>query len=630
MTANRMSALQSAAERTARILLRRTDVRVVVGGEGASYNGATNTLTVPAYGGDVADPVLMNAWRGLLDHECGHAEHTDFGVLGDHLRRWEARHGVGDAVRMKEIANVYEDLWMERAWTVDHKGSRVHLDTKRRYYHAKTGGKSVTDPAYTPKGGRTMGAFGALLQALLRVGNGLMTIDEVHPDTRLVLLACKAAIEEGWSAFSTDEACKAAEATWAAIEAAAEPPPSPVEPPPSPVEGQPLSVEGQPVAALCAGGDWTPCPTEGEVIGNEYLRSAPSHPYTVHPAAAATDKVKTFDAHERFTARVALGSLRAAAGPSAAKLAGMMQSAIKASKQAFRVGGLEDGDDLDDDYLVDVALGRTPRFASDFRAVSESAYVGVLVDCSGSMGSSATTWGCAACNTRASAAGVCSTCGASLRPQISSKAGYAAATAIMLHDALRACRVPHFVAGYTTCRGGTRDPNPCRADGRRTWSRAKNALCTFLFVPDPGLHDDGAALPYIDGHNNNLDGESVMWAARYAAEHGRDYDRVILFVVADGFPSGADDHMVEADHLADTVERVAQAGIEVYGVGIGMGSQWSAFQRFYPDNRGGRGRAPTGHVRVDAVAGLTDNLLREMTALLTRGYGTSRRAKAGR
>src|SRR3990167_6642984 len=217
---------------------------------------------------------------------------------------------------------------MERAWTVDHKGSRVHLDTKRRYYHAKTGGKSVTDPAYTPKGGRTMGAFGALLQALLRVGNGLMTIDEVHPDTRLVLLACKAAIEEGWSAFSTDEACKAAEATWAAIEAAAEPPPppvepppspvepppspvepppSPVEPPPSPVEGQPLSVEGQPmsvegppVAALCAGGDWTPCPTESEVIGNEYLRSAPSHPYTVHPAAAATDKVKTFDAHERF------------------------------------------------------------------------------------------------------------------------------------------------------------------------------------------------------------------------------------------------------------------------------------------------------------------------------------------
>ena len=117
-----------------------------------------------------------------------------------------------------------------------------------------------------------------------------------------------------------------------------------------------------------------------------------------------------------------------------------------------------------------------------------------------------------------------------------------------------------------------------------------------------------------------------MWAARYAADHGGQYDRVILMVIADGLPAGADCDKIEGPYLRETVEQIARAGIEVYGIGVGI-SNWRTFSAYYPDRRAVPGRAPTGAVEIKSGLGLTDGVLRQLTGLLTRGYGLTRRAR---
>lgn len=632
----RMRALENAAERTARALLRRRDVRVVIG-QSASYDGESKILTLPTLAAEPATPILANAWRGVLDHEVGHAEHSDFSVLRREIDKWRRRHGDSDTARMKVLANVFEDPWMERAWSAENPGSRAHFAASREYWHARTGGIAITDPGFVPPGGsRPMGAFGAFTQAVLRVATGSMRMDEVHTATRELMDRCMPQIEAGWAAFSTSEACSAAEALWARMEEIAaeaeEAAKQAAEEGGGPGGGAdtvPAGAGGDPHGAPEAvGGEWGECPGIGEVVGKAVGAGLPRGGYTVDPASAAKDRVIDYDPKRRSSGRASLVGLRAAAGPAAAKLTALLRQAVRASRQSLVVGGLEDGEDLDEAAVASIATrsGQTDVFATEFRQIVESSFVCVLVDCSGSMGSSTPQPHCKVHGLRYREEGTCKTdgCGQPLRLAVSDPAGHAAITAMALHDALRGAKIPHAVLGHTT-HGSTARDNPRDRGGLFRWSRQHDSLEMHVFVPAPGLNDDGAAIPFITGRNNNLDGEALLWAARYAADRGGPYDRVILLYVADGLPAGADDDVAEKAHVLDSVDRIAKAGIETYGIGVGMGYQWDTFKEFFPDRREVRGRAPTGHTKVDNADGLTDGVLRELTGLLTRGYGQSRR-----
>lgn len=71
------------------------------------------------------------------------------------------------------------------------------------------------------------------------------------------------------------------------------------------------------------------------------------------------------------------------------------------------------------------------------------------------------------------------------------------------------------------------------------------------------------------GAVENIDGESLMWAARRLAARNRSGMKPVLIVFSDGEPESFPEHTPTlAWHLKRTVKRVEAAGIDVIGVGI--------------------------------------------------------------
>lgn len=634
----RMAALEDSAQKTVRMLVRRPDVRVVVGGD-ACYVHRTKTLYLPSYRhGEIKDARLTRAFAGLTDHECAHVEFTDFDALDEAHERWKGEFGEQAVARVHHLWNTFEDRWIEAAWVRLYPGSRWNIQTMNEYMYEKTGGAAVCDPSFRPKLpdgtlGPPIGMWGAFCQTINRVGLGAASLDEVSEACRKVWEFCADEIQQGLASSSTREAIAAAEAVWRKLLLSGQ------TPPPQPELSLPGAFCGdaefhddmREFGPQLIGGDWGELPPPAHVIGADYRAAAPPE-YTVHPRAREADRVVKYGPLDRRRGRSKLSLLESAAGPATQQLMGLLRGAVQASRQSLTIGGMEDGDELDDGALAGIALGteRHAIFNAKVQQITESTYVCVLVDCSGSMGSSRATGTCTACGRRADQ--LHCACGAPVKLAVHDRAGYAAITAMALHKALQGVRIPHAVLGYTTGDRRVRfsaeeeaEGNPCRpGTPYRTWSRMSSALEIHEFVPSPGLVDDGAAIPFIDGRRNNLDGESVLWAARYAAMHGGDYDRVLLLVIADGLPWGADCSEIQNDYLASAVETVARAGIEVYGIGVAIDER-DVFAQFYPDRGPEPGRAPTGAVHIESGQGLTARVLRELTALLTRGWGMTRR-----
>jgi len=91
--------------------------------------------------------------------------------------------------------------------------------------------------------------------------------------------------------------------------------------------------------------------------------------------------------------------------------------------------------------------------------------------------------------------------------------------------------------------------------------------------------DSFTALSHWDGCCENIDGESIMWAARRLAARNRRGMKPIMIVFSDGSPSSMPENDVAlATHLRRTVERIESAGIATVGVGICT----RAVEQFYP------------------------------------------------
>lgn len=402
------------------------------------------------------------------------------------------------------------------------------------------------------------------------------------------------------------------------------------------------------LAAEVIGGDWGDIPSAGELLAAEFVGNDKERvPYTVSPAVE--DRWVTFGNRERTEGRATLSVLRGAVASETSYLANRLRRAIVSQRRELWVGAQEDGSELDVDSLPYLAANLDSRriYSERFGKPAEDTFVCVVVDCSGSMGSSIPKVQCPEHGVVNQRGDKCSRkdyngrrCGKTLKRTTTSKAGYAAMTATILHDALRQTKVRHAVLGYTTGweqgSGGHEayrafrerqdklgvSDNPVEAHGYQRWTR-DGPIVTFEFVPAPGLSDRGDALPFITGHEANSDGCSIMEAAKYAAKHGRDCGRVILLVIADGLPAGYGEQKQEYAHLTRSVEQVAQAGIEVYGIGVGIRDE-EQFRKFYPDNPGGGGRAGTGSVIIPSGKGLSRTVMGSMLNLFTRNNGRRR------
>ena len=656
----RMARLEDAADRVVRALVRRKDVNVVVGAMPA-YDPVTKTLTVPSYRNEPEDPELCDAFRGLIDHECAHVEFTDFDVWLAALERWEKDLGKDVRARLKSLANSLEDCWIEPEFARLYPGCGHHFRRKNEYLHRTTGGNAITDPEFVPPSAagsdddelariakalskqfgqevkvrppEPVGVWGAFTQAVTRIGRGMMHLDDVHPTTRKLIDLCREPLDRGWAATSTAQVVQATDDVWAILKSEV-PEDEDLEDVETIVIAQIVGAGAtepqppQPVVAQAIGGAWGEVTADADVVATAYLGKVKGE-YTVHPSVLGTDRVITYGADERRRAEPLRRMLESVAGPTGAKLRTYLRAAVQASRMELAIPAQEDGDDLDPGAFSDIALGLETRrvFEKKTRAVSETAYVCVLCDCSGSMGDSAPAIECPKCGMRScTPQGACSKCGgAAGKRVVVTKAGYAAVTASAVHRALADLRVHHAVLGYTTTYGLPHIANPSRADGHPTWSRVSHALEHHVFVPSPGIYDRGDALPYITGRDCNVDGESVMWAARYAAKHGGSLGRVMLLVVADGLPSGADNHQLEGDNLRNSVERIARAGVEVYGLACAIPTHhWPTFQRYYPDVPAAPGRAATGAVLIPSGEGMSEAVIRRLAGLLTRGYGVHR------
>lgn len=263
--------------------------------------------------------------------------------------------------------------------------------------------------------------------------------------------------------------------------------------------------------------------------------------------------------------------------------------ALKAKREKRPISGADYGE-VDTEAMIEYSVGaRLPDTIYTQWAAEDDTdvAVSVLVDCSGSMGKFA---------------------------RRGSKAYLAALTATAMHRALSAVQIAHEITGFTCIdsRNGARHPwvtapesqvaqvsaafremRAALVDAEKRGTRVTRfarALYAWdsddprsatLVVPAHAIFksfgsQDGRGLCWIDGIHENLDGEAVMWQARRLAQ--RPEPRRVMFVLSDGLPAGSRDNAQGRRYLKETVERITDAGIEVYGIGI----QSAHVTQFYP------------------------------------------------
>ncbi len=162
----------------------------------------------------------------------------------------------------------------------------------------------------------------------------------------------------------------------------------------------------------------------------------------------------------------------------------------------------------------------------------------------------------------------------------------------LLARALGQIGVPTEVLGFTTggWSGGRAQRDWVRA-GRPAHPGRLNEACHIVFkdadTPWRRARASLAGLLKGDLFREGIDGEALQWAARRIAAPPRDNNndasgadfetepRRLLFVISDGSPMDSatqlanDPHYLD-QHLRDVVAAQERAGLEIYGVGVGL------------------------------------------------------------
>lgn len=148
--------------------------------------------------------------------------------------------------------------------------------------------------------------------------------------------------------------------------------------------------------------------------------------------------------------------------------------------------------------------------------------------------------------------------------------------------------VPNTVLGFTTA-DDCPPPSPGGAYGMADRAAFAARFCRirplvhYVIKPfEQGFHRCRHAFANARDHNSvtNVDGESVLWAARRLCQ--RPESNLTLMVLSDGYPNEAcceDNNAVLHDHLRRSVARLDRIGMQVIGVGINS----DAVSKFYPE-----------------------------------------------
>lgn len=243
-----------------------------------------------------------------------------------------------------------------------------------------------------------------------------------------------------------------------------------------------------------------------------------------------------------------LQEVRSTAAPLRRRLLMEFRSVASAPAPACDTG------ELDRSALHRVAFGRRDIFEEEEPQIVVDADVTMLIDVSGSM--------------------AFSTSGGQTRMQLAAKAAAAFAMSLDLLG------IPNESLAFTTCW------HYGRANGliHRAYQRVRplhHIIVKGADEPFRSTRARFAALAKFDDAVENIDGESVLWAASRLAARGRPGITPVMLVFSDGEPASEPEDMgVLSQHLASTVARVKRAGIKVIGVGIGS----SAVSRYYDDH----------------------------------------------
>jgi len=134
--------------------------------------------------------------------------------------------------------------------------------------------------------------------------------------------------------------------------------------------------------------------------------------------------------------------------------------------------------------------------------------------------------------------------------------------AIAVAEALTQLNIPFEITGTTTKHMGS---GPVPLDGLdRTNPLIYNHYKTF----SQQWHSVKQSIVHSGSHNHNVDGEVVEWATRRLL--GRSEARKVVLSLSDGQPeSGHGNSTVMGRNIVRSCERARDAGVEVYGFGIG-------------------------------------------------------------
>lgn len=532
---------------------------------------------------------IRNARRmmhGLLDHECGHAVATDFSAIA----AWRKTRNPCQA--LDSLWNLLEDGYVERIQGRRYLGTVTNVTLMNQWYWEHGDGKASAEEQIKEHADLITAFLIAVGSYVRDHGHhDISYFEALNPEVASMLRLCQPELDEARS-FVTLHATKRNQELAEAIFAKVSKPPPP-QPPGSSKLGETPVEGGKPAAGPAAPGTaeageepevrvidlerWTkPGPLSATEALDTIVRSVFEQPAQLGRYTIFTQE---YDAERDFTAddlsqlSQAFEAAKARAREAADALVFAFEAALRASSFVVPTGGHDEGE-VDPQLLTEFAIGSLPAdqlYLQREIGDAEDTAVFVLCDCSGSMGGQKSI--------------VCQE------------------SAIAMHMALQSCQVPHEIGGFTTLEldnvyqhswANGRVPEfekrmlamglairEAKARGTNVDSFTRGVMGQGGSVPFHAIFKnwggtDARALMHIRGIANNLDGESVLWAARRLA--ARSERRRVLFVLSDGYPAGSRDNALGRKHLKETVSRVIASGIECYGIGI----QSAAVAEFYP------------------------------------------------
>ena len=137
-------------------------------------------------------------------------------------------------------------------------------------------------------------------------------------------------------------------------------------------------------------------------------------------------------------------------------------------------------------------------------------------------------------------------------------------TLLVIADTLFSLKIPFEILTFTTVRGRSVH---ITTEDRDIYNRFEPLRHTIVKDFNQNHLLARKLIPLIQASCNNIDNESVVWAARRLAE--RNEQRKILFVLSDGQPAGHCTHYrLLGKDLKEQVKKIEKSGIEVVGIGL--------------------------------------------------------------